>query len=50
LSAPDLHDGRAETLGEAIDLHAGEGQTARDAYTALTAAQQAELIEFLEHL
>ncbi|MAB80743.1 MAG: hypothetical protein CMJ89_15450 [Planctomycetes bacterium] len=50
LSAPYLHDGRAETLGEAIDLHAGEGQTARDAYTALTPAQQADLIEFLEHL
>lgn len=50
LSAPYLHDGRAETLGEAIDLHAGEGQMARDAYTALTPAQQADLIEFLEHL
>ncbi len=50
LHGPFLHDGRAETLHEAIDLHAGEGLAARDAFVALTARQQADLIEFLEHL
>jgi CxxC motif-containing protein (DUF1111 family) len=50
LHAPFLHDGRAETLAEAISLHAGEAQAIRDAYVALTADEQADLIEFLEHL
>lgn len=50
LSAPYLHDGRAETLQEAIELHAGEAQAIRDAFVALPAAEQADVIEFLEHL
>jgi CxxC motif-containing protein (DUF1111 family) len=50
MSAPFLHDGRAETLEQAITLHGGEAQTARDAYVALTDAEKAEVIEFLEKL
>ena len=50
LSAPFLHDGRAETLEQAILLHAGEGQESRDAYDALPVAEQADVIAFLEHL
>jgi len=50
LSAPFLHDGRAETLREAIELHAGEAQAIRDAFVALAAADQDDVIAFLEHL
>jgi len=50
LHGPWLHDGRAETLHEAIEMHAGEGQTSRDAYMALPSIRQADIIEFLEHL
>ena len=50
LHAPYLHDGRAETLQEAIVMHDGEAQTIREAYEALTPAEQADVIEFLEHL
>jgi len=50
LSAPYLHDGRAETLREAIEMHAGEAQASRAAFQALAGAEQADLITFLEHL
>ena len=50
LHGPFLHDGRAETLHDAIEMHAGEGLAARNAYLALTSREQADLIEFLEHL
>jgi CxxC motif-containing protein (DUF1111 family) len=50
LSGPFLHDGRAETLQEAIELHGGEATAARDAFLALDAVSQADVIEFLEHL
>ena len=44
---PYLHDGRAQTIHEAIAWHGGEGERARDAYLALTVQEQAELEEFL---
>ena len=50
LSGPFLHDGRAETLREAIEAHGGEGTASRDAFLALDADSQSDLIEFLEHL
>jgi CxxC motif-containing protein (DUF1111 family) len=50
LSAPFLHDGRAETLHDAIALHAGEAAAARDLYLSLSETERAELIAFLEHL
>jgi len=50
MHAPFLHDGRAETLREAIELHGGEASASRDAFLALDAATQANLITFLEHL
>lgn len=43
-----LHDGRARTVGEAIDAHGGEAAAARDAYRALSAADRAALIDFVE--
>jgi len=50
LHAPFLHDGRAETLLEAVEMHAGEGQASRDAFLALPPDSRSDLIEFLEHL
>ena len=43
-----LHDGRARTVEEAILLHGGEAQGARDAFAALTPAQRAALLDFVE--
>jgi CxxC motif-containing protein (DUF1111 family) len=44
---PYLHDGRAETIREAILLHGGEAQTARDGAAALSGDDWADLEEFL---
>lgn len=44
---PFLHHGRATLISEAILAHGGEAATQRDAFANLTAAQQADLIEFL---
>ena len=43
-----LHDGRARTVDEAIRLHGGEGLASRQAFEALTPAQRAALIGFVE--
>jgi CxxC motif-containing protein (DUF1111 family) len=48
--APYLHDGRATTLRDAIEAHAGEAQTSRNLFDALSPAEQDQLIVFLEHL
>ena len=45
-----LHDGRARTLDEAIRWHGGEGQASNDAYQALTATEQDELLSFIGSL
>ncbi|MCB9705656.1 MAG: hypothetical protein H6711_27570 [Myxococcales bacterium] len=47
---PYLHDGRADTLRDAIVAHGGEGEGSRDAFLALDDARQAALITFLEAL
>ena len=49
-TGPYLHDGRADTLHEAIVAHGGEAQASRDAYVALDAGAQSELRAFLESL
>jgi CxxC motif-containing protein (DUF1111 family) len=49
-SAPYLHDGRAETLEQAIALHGGQGQRMADAYFRLPQAERAELLAFLKSL
>ena len=46
-TAPYLHDGRALTLGEAVLLHGGEAQAARDQYAALEEQDKARLLKFL---
>jgi CxxC motif-containing protein (DUF1111 family) len=45
-----LHDGRARSLDEAIDLHGGEGAAARARFLALAADARASVIAFLESL
>ncbi|MGE0093505.1 MAG: di-heme oxidoredictase family protein [Alphaproteobacteria bacterium] len=45
-----LHDGRARSLMEAILWHGGEAQAARDRVVAMTPAQRADLLAFLESL
>ncbi len=49
-SEPYLHDGRADTLQEAILWHGGEGQAARDAFAAASDSDQDDLIAFLVSL
>ena len=49
-TAPYLHDGRATTLTEAIVLHGGDAQDARDAYLRLSSRQQRDVIRFLRSL
>jgi len=44
------HDGRSVTLEDAILRHGGEAQPARDAFAALSAENQAAIIEFLRTL
>jgi CxxC motif-containing protein (DUF1111 family) len=43
-----LHDGRAHTVEEAIRLHGGEAQGARDAFAAMTDDERAALLDFVE--
>jgi CxxC motif-containing protein (DUF1111 family) len=45
-----LHDGRAKTPEEAIELHGGEGSKSRDLFRALPAADRAALVAFLRSL
>jgi CxxC motif-containing protein (DUF1111 family) len=45
-----LHDGRAETLEQAIALHAGEASAARDRFAALTVNERESLLVFLRSL
>ncbi|MFW5921206.1 MAG: di-heme oxidoredictase family protein, partial [Polyangiales bacterium] len=49
-TAPYLHDGRADTLDEAIRMHGGEAQAARDAYMELTDVARHEIVDFLKSL
>ena len=49
-TGPWLHDGRATTLADAILMHGGEGQAARNAFAALGAHERGELVAFLENL
>jgi hypothetical protein len=49
-TAPYLHDGRATTLGEAILMHGGEAQEARDAYASATEDEKAQLLQLLHSL
>ena len=45
-----LHDGRATTLPQAIQLHGGEAATSRDRFLKLKPAEQAAVIAYLKTL
>jgi CxxC motif-containing protein (DUF1111 family) len=45
-----LHDGRARTINDAIQLHGGEASNSRNSYNALTESDKQKLIKFLESL
>ncbi|MFO0600822.1 MAG: di-heme oxidoredictase family protein [Myxococcaceae bacterium] len=45
-----LHDGRAATIDEAIDLHGGEATRSQQLYEALNPQQEAALLEFINTL
>jgi di-heme oxidoreductase (putative peroxidase) len=49
-TAPYMHDGRDSTLTEAILEHGGEATASRNAFVALTTAQQQDLVAFLNNL
>lgn len=49
-SAPYLHDGRAMTLREAIEMHGGEAAPAAAAFAATTPQDQENLLIFLRTL
>ena len=49
-TAPYLHDGRAATLAEAIEVHAGEAARARGAYHDLSHEDREALLAFLQDL
>ena len=46
-TGPYLHDGRADTLDQAIQMHGGEATAARDAYVALSEEDRGRIIAFL---
>jgi CxxC motif-containing protein (DUF1111 family) len=45
-----MHDGRAQSIDEAILLHGGEGEASRNNFLQLTEAEKQQLIAFLESL
>ncbi|WP_197456016.1 di-heme oxidoredictase family protein [Stieleria neptunia] len=49
-SAPYMHDGRAETLLEAITMHDGESKGTRDRFLTLSLEDRQAVIEFLNTL
>lgn len=49
-SAPYLHDGRAETIEQAIALHEGEGKATTNRYFGLTNRERLEVQAFLKSL
>ena len=49
-SAPYLHDGRAETLEQAIAFHSGEADKSTQQFFALTAEDRLQVVTFLKSL
>lgn len=46
-TGPYLHDGRAQTVKDAILMHGGEATAARDAFQSFSAQAQDDVVEFL---
>ncbi len=45
-----MHDGRAQSIEEAITMHSGEAKTMAEAYSGLNQNEKDQLIKFLENL
>lgn len=45
-----MHDGRAKSIEEAIQLHGGEATSAKNKYVQLSAAEKSNLLKFLKSL
>jgi CxxC motif-containing protein (DUF1111 family) len=45
-----LHDGRTNDIATAIQAHEGQGANARNAFNALSAASQHDLVQFVRSL
>ena len=45
-----LHDGRAKSIEEAIQLHGGEAQKSREKFQQLSSQEKSNLVKFLESL
>ncbi|MDH3225288.1 MAG: thiol oxidoreductase, partial [Gemmatimonadota bacterium] len=45
-----LHDGRAQRLGDAVELHGGEAARARETFRSLTPSAREQLLAFLRSL
>ncbi|MCH2450841.1 MAG: hypothetical protein MK198_11955 [Gracilimonas sp.] len=45
-----MHDGRAQSIEEAILMHGGEAQNSRDQFQSLSSVEKEALIKFLESL
>jgi CxxC motif-containing protein (DUF1111 family) len=45
-----LHDGRAKSINEAIQMHGGEATKSINNFNALKASEKQQLIKFLESL
>jgi CxxC motif-containing protein (DUF1111 family) len=45
-----LHDGRAQTIEEAILWHGGEAETAKENFRTMSASDRAALVKFLQSL
>ena len=45
-----LHDGRARSIEQAIEMHGGEATTAKNDYTNLSPSDKDKLIKFLKSL
>jgi CxxC motif-containing protein (DUF1111 family) len=49
-SAPYLHDGRAATLADAIQMHGGQAQATAARFRSMRPGQQEDLLRFLKSL
>ena len=45
-----LHDGRAKSIEQAIDIHGGEGSKSKNNFQQLSATDKVKLVKFLESL
>ena len=45
-----LHDGRASSIEEAIEMHGGEANNSKDRYSSLTPKEKSQLLKFINSL